>query len=57
MQNDVKRKLQVEATKFMDILTILQKLENQGFLNKILNLLQEIRTDEHNFTIQGDSPD
>eukprot|EP01017_Pseudomicrothorax_dubius_P011630 TRINITY_DN1438_c0_g4_i3.p1 TRINITY_DN1438_c0_g4~~TRINITY_DN1438_c0_g4_i3.p1 ORF type:complete len:292 (-),score=78.91 TRINITY_DN1438_c0_g4_i3:50-925(-) len=51
MNFELKRKLQFQATKYLDILTILQKLENEGYLNKIIDLLSRLCQEEHEFTL------
>eukprot|EP01017_Pseudomicrothorax_dubius_P011628 TRINITY_DN1438_c0_g4_i1.p2 TRINITY_DN1438_c0_g4~~TRINITY_DN1438_c0_g4_i1.p2 ORF type:complete len:122 (-),score=26.75 TRINITY_DN1438_c0_g4_i1:643-1008(-) len=53
MNFELKRKLQFQATKYLDILTILQKLENEGYLNKIIDLLSRLCQEEHEFTLGG----
>lgn len=49
---EFKRKIHFEANKHLDILTILQQMESNGFIDKIYDLINKIYDDEHAFTIK-----
>lgn len=48
---DFKRRVHFEANKHLDILTILQQMETNGFVDKIYDLINTIYEEEHHFTI------
>jgi ferritin-like metal-binding protein YciE len=48
---DFKRRIHYEANKYLDILTIMQQLERNGFIDRFYELLSSVYESEHNFTI------
>ena len=51
--NNINKNLQSIITSYNDVSTIFLKLENEGYINKVANLLGEIFHKEHEFTISG----
>lgn len=49
--SDFKRRIHYEANKYLDVLTIMQQLERNGFIDKFYELLSEVYDAEHAFTI------
>lgn len=49
--HDFKRRIHYEANKYLDVLTIMQQLERNGFIDKFHDLLSEVYDAEHAFTI------
>jgi len=48
---DFKKRIHYEANKYLDILTIIQQLEKNGFVDKIYDMLGKIYEEEHKFTL------
>ena len=48
---DFKRRIHYEANKYLDILTIMQQMEKNGFIDKIYDLLNNLYEEEHKFTM------
>lgn len=50
---EIKKKLQISANFYLEILEVLQKLESQGFLNILINDLKKIYEAEQESLING----
>lgn len=50
---EIKKNLQINANFYLEILEVLQKLESQGFLNILINDLQNIYYAEQESLING----
>lgn len=50
---DIKKKLQIQANFFLEIMEVLQKLETRGKLNELITCLKSIHSEEQCFLMQG----
>ena len=51
--DNINKNLQSIISSYHDVNTIFLKLENEGYIKKMTNLLGEIFHKEHKFTISG----